>query len=583
MPSGYQGEGSVNRKLRKIISYYKPYRRLFIGDMLCAALISLIALALPLCVRAATKALQQGVTAHTLTTVYSIGALMLALIAVHTACTFFVDYQGHSMGALMEGDMRRELFAHLQKLSFSFYDRRRTGELMSRLTNDLFWLTEFFHHGPEDLIIGLITFVGVFAISLTISPALTGIIFLFLPFMALYAYYFNRRMIRALTISKARIATVNSQVEDSLGGIRVVQSFSNEAIENRKFAQANAAFVKSRHDSYRNEAAFYAGMVSFTNLIPVAVVVFGGVYMVGGALDLADLLTYFLYVGLLLEPIRRLVNFARLYQEAIAGFNRFVELLEITPEIKDAPNALTLRRVRGEIEFQNVSFSYNSDGEAVLQNVNLRIVAGDYVALVGYSGVGKSTLCSLIPRFYDVSAGRILLDGRDIRHIRLASLRRHIGVVHQDVYLFAGTVAENIRYGRPDAGDDEVRAAARKAHAHDFITRLPHGYNTEIGQRGIRLSGGQKQRLSIARAFLKDPPIIIFDEATSSLDGASERAIQLSMDALAHNRTTIVIAHRHTTIRNARRIIALDENGLREVEEDERPEVNIRRNLSMNR
>ncbi len=552
----------MNRTIRKIISYYRPYRRLFLADIACAALASFFALLLPLCVRQVAKTLQQGPSPAALGQVYAIGALMLLLIALHTACTLFVDYQGHSMGARMEADMRRELFAHLQKQPFSFYDQRRTGELMSRLTNDLFWLSEFFHHGPEDLIIGLVALAGVLAVSLTISPALTGLIFLFLPLMALYGLYFNRRMNRALRRSKARIAAINSQAEETLSAIRVVQSFANEPLENEQFAQANARFVASRRDGYRSEAAFSGGIGAFANLITVAVIVAGGALVARGALDLADLLTYFLYVGLLLEPIRRLVNFAALYQEAITGFARFMELLDIQPAIADAPGAAGPPPTRGEIEFRHVSFAYGLGRRRVLRDLCLHIPAGAYVALVGASGVGKSTLCALISRFYEVDEGQILIDGHDIRTMPLAALRRRIGVVPQDSYLFAGTVAENIRYGRPHAAPHEIIAAARQAQAHHFICQLPQRYDTPIGPRGVTLSGGQKQRLSIARALLKDPPIIIFDEATSALDRDSERAVQASLETLARRRTTIVIAHRLATIRNAQHIIVLGEQGI---------------------
>jgi ATP-binding cassette, subfamily B, bacterial len=435
---------------------------------------------------------------------------------------------------------------------------------MSRLTNDLFWLAELFHHGPEDLLVGLLTFAGVFLIAVTIHAELALLIFLFLPLMAGYAFYFNKRMNIALRRSKERIGDVNAQVEDTLAGMRVVHSFANEALEAEKFARQNERFLASRRHGYRSEAAFSGGMVAFTQLITVAVVVFGAARIVQASLDLADLVTFLLYTGLLLEPIRRWVNFARLYQEGITGFDRFVEMLAITPAIQDAPGAIELPTVRGAIEFRDVSFRYQNGGGTVFKNLSLQIAAGDYVALVGFSGIGKTTLCSLIPRFYDVSAGAILLDGTDIRDIRLQSLRRHIGVVHQDVYLFAGTVAGNIRYGRLDATEEEIVAAARMANAHDFVVKLPQGYNTDIGQRGVRLSGGQKQRLSIARAFLKDPPVLILDEATSSLDNDSEAAIRDALAQLARRRTTIVIAHRLSTIQNARRILFLTENGIAE-------------------
>lgn len=525
---------------------------------------SLAALALPLGARAITQKILASGEPDRLAQVYAVGAVMLALVAVHTFCNFFVDYQGHLMGARMERDMRQELFDHYQKLPLSFHDGQRTGQLMSRLTNDLFWLAELFHHGPEDVLVGLLTFAGVFAISLTIHAELALLIFVFLPLMAGYAFYFNKRMNIALRRSKERIGDVNAQVEDTLAGMRVVHSFANEALEAEKFARQNERFLASRRHGYRSEAFFSGGTVAFTQLITVAVVVFGAARIVQASLDLADLVTFLLYTGLLLEPIRRWVNFARLYQEGITGFDRFVEMLAITPAIQDAPGAIELPTARGAIDFRDVSFRYQNGGGTVLKNLSLQIAAGDYVALVGFSGIGKTTLCSLIPRFYDVSAGDILLDGIDIRDIRLQSLRRHIGVVHQDVYLFAGTVAGNIRYGRLDATEEEIVAAARMANAHEFIVKLPQGYNTDIGQRGVRLSGGQKQRLSIARAFLKDPPVLILDEATSSLDNDSEAAIRDALEQLARRRTTIVIAHRLSTIQNARRILVLTENGIAE-------------------
>jgi ATP-binding cassette, subfamily B, bacterial len=551
-------------RTRKLLSLYRPYWRLLLADLACAALMALAALALPLGVRVITQKMLAGEDPGRLGMVYAVGAGMLALVAVHTLCNFYVDYQGHSMGARMERDMRQELFDHYRKLPLAFHDGQRTGQLMSRLTNDLFWLAELFHHGPEDLLIGLVTFTGVFAVLLTIHAELTLVIFLFLPLMAVYAFTFNKRMNIALRRSKERIGDVNAQVEDTLAGIRVVQSFANEALEAEKFARQNERFLASRRVGYRSEAFFSGGMVAFTQLIMVAVVVLGAARIVRGSLDLADLVTFLLYTGLLLEPIHRLANFARLYQEGITGFDRFLEMLAITPAIEERPGAIELAAVRGAIEFRNVSFGYQNGGETVLQHLSLQIAAGEYVALVGLSGAGKTTLCSLIPRFYEVTAGTILLDGADIRDIRLQSLRRQIGMVHQDVYLFAGTVADNIRYGKLDATEEEIVAAARQANAHDFIMKLPEGYHTDIGQRGVRLSGGQKQRLSIARAFLKDPAVLILDEATSSLDNESEQAIREALAQLARSRTTIVIAHRLATVRSAGRILVLTENGIEE-------------------
>lgn len=460
--------------------------------------------------------------------------------------------------------MREELFDHYQKLSFAFYDEQRTGQLMTRLTNDIFWLTELYHHGAEDLVISLIMFVGAFLILININVPLTLVVFLFLPLMAVYAFYFNRRMNAALRVTKDRIGDINAQIEDTLAGIRVVKSFGNEEVEREKFVHANRRFVEARRAGYKSEAYFSTGMNAFTELLTIAVIVFGSVTIVNAQIDLADLVTYLLCVGILIQPIRRMVNFARLYQEGITGFARFMEALEVEPDIVDQPGAVDLPCAKGNIEFRNVSFRYREDHNDVLKNISLNIKAGEYIALVGTSGVGKTTLCSLIPRFYEVSEGAILLDGIDIRQITMRSLRQQIGIVQQDVYLFAGTVAENIRYGKRDACMEEIVEAAKQANAHNFIMRLPDGYDTDIGQRGVKLSGGQKQRLSIARVFLKNPPIIIFDEATSALDNESERAVQESLERLASNRTTLVIAHRLSTIRNAKRIIVLTGSGIDE-------------------
>ncbi|HEV8193759.1 MAG TPA: ABC transporter ATP-binding protein, partial [Ktedonobacterales bacterium] len=460
--------------------------------------------------------------------------------------------------------MRVELFDHYQKLSFSFYDEQTTGQLMTRLTSDTFALAELYHHGPEDIVVTGLTLVGAFIILLKVNVALTLIVFLFLPIMAVYALYFNKKMNRALRGSKDRIGDVNAQVEDTLAGIRVVKSFTNEEVEKGKFAYANHRFLASRGDGYKSEAYFSGGLIAFTQLITIAVIICGGAAIVRASLDLADLLTYLLFVGILIDPIQKMVNFGRLYQEGITGFHRFMDILEVAPDLQDVPDALELAQVRGQLAFHDVSFRYKDNPSDVLTDLSLEIRAGEYVALVGSSGVGKTTLCSLIPRFYDVSAGRILLDGRDVRELSLRSLRGNIGIVQQDVYLFAGTVAENIRYGKPDASRQEIIEAAKRAHAHEFIMALPHGYDTHIGQRGVRLSGGQKQRLSIARVFLKDPPVIIFDEATSALDNESEKAVQDSLEQLAENRTMLVIAHRLSTIRNARRIVVLADAGIAE-------------------
>lgn len=554
----------MNSRSKKFLSYYKPYLGLFWADMACALILSATMLALPLCVRYITKNVLEGNAPGRLQQIYAVGALMLGLILVHTLCSLFVAYQGHLMGARMEADMRNELFAHYQKLSFSFYDEQKTGQLLTRLTNDSFNLSELFHHGPEDIVISLLNFAGAFIILVNINPQLATIVLLFLPVMALYAFYLNTQMKRAMRRSRDRIGDINAQVEDSLAGIRAIQSFTNEEIEKEKFVYANSRLVDSRRDSIKSETLFYEGLIGFTQLMTLVVVVFGGIAIMNASLDLPDLLTFLLYVGILIEPIKRFGNFTRLYQEGMAGFARFMEVLEVEPDIQDAADAIELHNVQGTIEFRDVSFKYKDGNGYVLQNIALNIKVGEYVALVGSSGVGKTTVCSLIPRFYEASAGQILLDGTNIHDIRLHSLRKNIGIVQQDVYLFAGTVADNIRYGRLDASAQEIIAAAKKANAHDFIMALPNGYDTDIGQRGVKLSGGQKQRVSIARVFLKDPPILIFDEATSSLDNESEKAVQDSLERLTKNRTTLVIAHRLSTVRNAQRIIVLTYNGIDE-------------------
>jgi ATP-binding cassette, subfamily B, bacterial len=546
------------------LSYYQPYMGLLLADLACAFIASAITLVLPLCIRYITKNILEGNPANAIYQIYGVGALMLVLVAIYTACTMFIDHQGHVMGAKMEGDMRRELFEHYHKLSFSFYDEQRTGHLMTRLTNDSFNLSELYHHGPEDVVISICSFIGALIVLALINLELTVIVLLFIPFLSAYAYFFNRRMKLALRKSKDRIGDINAQLEDTLSGIRVVKSFTNEQFEQKKFAHENDRFLVSRSDGYKNEAYFFGGVLAFSQLISIAVVVFGGVSIQQGRLDLADVLTFLLYIGILLAPIQRFSNFTRLYQEGIAGFERFMEVLEVRPDIEDRPNAIELTHVRGHVEFRNVSFRYKQDHAYVLRNICLDIKAGEYVALVGSSGVGKTTLCSLLPRFYEVSEGSILIDGLDIRDIRLRSLRGNIGVVQQDVYLFSGTVLDNIGYGRLDASRQAIIAAAKDANAHNFIMRLPDGYDTDIGQRGVKLSGGQKQRLSIARAFLKDPPILIFDEATSALDNESERDIQDSLERLANHRTMFVIAHRLSTVRNAQRIVVLTDTGIEE-------------------
>ena len=562
-------ERAANRfagsRAKKFLSYYRPYRGLLLADLLSAVVISVAALLLPVCTNFITKSLLATKGAPgALDRIYALGVAMLALVALQALCTLFVDYQGHVMGAKMERDMRRELFEHYQKLSFRFYDRQRTGQLMARITNDLLSLAEFYHHGPEDLAIASLELIGVLIILAHIDWTLTLMVLCFLPVMFVFALHFSRRMIAALRLSKDRIGDINARVEDSLAGIRVVKSFTNEAFETARFNYENDRFLASRSEGYQSEAWFSGGMAAFTQLITIAVIVFGATGIARGSLDLADLLTFLMCVAVLVDPIHRLVNFARAYQEGSTGFDRFFEMLQMEPDMPDQAGAAELTHVRGDITFRNVSFRYTDDSPFVLKNLSLEIRAGEFVALVGASGVGKTTLCSLIPRFYDATEGDILIDGSNVRDIRPPSLRQSIGIVQQDVYLFAGTVAENLRYGKPDASIDEIIEAAKQAHADHFIMALPNGYDTEIGERGVKLSGGQKQRLSIARVFLKNPPILIFDEATSALDNESERAVQESLHHLARDRTTLVIAHRLSTVRNARRIVVLTEEGIAE-------------------
>lgn len=551
-------------KLKLLAGYYKPYKRLFFADLFFAVLGSAVTLVIPLLVRYIMNSVGAMPTSEAKGIILQIGIGMLVLILVQLGSRYFITYYGHMMGAYIEHDMRNEIFSHYQKLSFTFYDNQKVGHLLSRITSDLFDISELLHHGPEDILISFIKLLGAFIILLNVNWKLALISIGIVIVMLVYALIFNKKMKYAFKENRARIADINSQIEDSLAGIRVVKSFGNEKREMEKFAKGNERFVDAKRLTYRYMAGYHSGMDAFTTLITVASLVAGAFFLTDGTLSAADLVTFLLYINNFTEPVTKLVNFTEQFQNGYSGYDRFLEMMAIAPDIADAPDAVSLDHVDGDIRFEEVSFRYEENQEEVLSHVNLEVKPGEYVALVGSSGAGKTTLCSLIPRFYDVSEGRILLDGRDIRQIKLKDLRRQIGIVQQDVYLFAGTIMENIRYGKPGASDEEVIRAAKAANAHGFIMEMPADYDTDIGQRGVKLSGGQKQRLSIARAFLKNPPILIFDEATSALDNESEKVVQDSLEKLAKDRTTFVIAHRLSTIRNARRILVLTEEGIAE-------------------
>lgn len=550
--------------IKDMLHYYKPYRKMFWADMFFAVLSAGVALTIPLIVRYVTSTLVYQEPDVILRQLLRIGAVLAVLLIIDCYSRFFIGNYGHVMGAEMEYDMRAEIFAHMQKLSFSFYDDAKVGQLMSRITSDLFEITELLHHGPENIILSLLKIIGALVILFQINGWLTLAAFIVLPFMFLFAFFLNRKMRHAFRRNRETIAEINAQIEDNLSGIRVVKSFANEAVEREKFREGNNGFLAAKKNSYHYMGSFQAGVGVFTTLIQVNVIIVGSVLIARQAVDISDLITFLLYIGVFTEPIRTLVDFTEQFQNGYSGFVRFREIMDLEPDIQDTEGAVDLEEVRGDISFENVSFRYRGDADKVLQDVNLEMPAGSYVALVGSSGAGKTTLCSLIPRFYDVTSGTIRIDGKDIRDIRLQSLRTHIGIVQQDVYLFAGTIFENIAYGKRGATREEVIRAAKNANAHEFIQSFPDGYETDIGQRGIKLSGGQKQRLSIARVFLKNPPILIFDEATSALDNESEKVVQESLERLAKNRTTLVIAHRLTTIQNAERILVLTENGIAE-------------------
>lgn len=553
----------MGKNLKKLISYYKPYIGTFLLDMFFAVVASAIALTVPLIVRYITSEviyLETGARER----IVHLGLILIGLVIIQFFSNYYITNVGHVMGAKMEYNMRAEIFSHLQKLSFSFYDDQKTGSLMSRITNDLFEITELLHHGPENIVISLIKIVGAFVILMGISKYLTAAAFILLPFMFLFVFLLNRKMRKAFKTNRQKVAEINSRAEDNLSGIRVVKSFANEDIEMEKFREGNDAFLRSKKNSYLYLGLFQSGMTAFILLINIAVIIAGAILISDGLVQIPDFIAFILYINTFTEPIRVIVDFTEQFQNGYTGFERFMEIMNIEPDIKDKEGAVEMGDVKGDIVFDDVSFKYKEGAHRVLRHINLDIEAGSYVALVGSSGGGKTTLCSLIPRFYDVTGGSIRIDGKDIRDIKLKSLRDHIGIVQQDVYLFAGTVIENISYGKPGSTREEIIEAAKLANAHDFIMELPNGYDTDIGQRGIKLSGGQKQRLSIARVFLKNPPILIFDEATSALDNESENIVKESLEKLAKNRTTIVIAHRLSTVRNAERILVLTENGIEE-------------------
>lgn len=551
-------------KWGEFLSYYKPFRGIFAADMFFAFLGALTTLVIPLIVRYITGTVVYLPKGEILPKILFLGGVMIILVAVQCFSNYFIGNYGHVMGAKIEYNMRKEIFEHYQKLSFSFYDNQKVGQLMSRITNDLFDITELLHHGPEDVVISFIKFAGTLSILAWMNWRLALAAFVLIPVMFVYAYILNKKMKQAFKTNREKVADINARIEDNLSGIRVVKSFANEEIEREKFMEGNRGFLDSKKNSYFYMGQYHAGLTAFITMITVVVIVVGAVLLSNGTMNAPDLITFLLYISNFTEPVQKLINFTEQFQNGITGYERFREILSIDPEIKECENPVEAKDIRGEVVFDDVGFRYEEGQEKVLSHVSLKVNAGEYVALVGTSGAGKTTLCSLIPRFYEVTFGTILLDGIDVRKYTLSSLRKRIGVVQQDVYLFAGTVLDNIRYGKVEATREEVIQAAKDANAHEFIMGLPQGYDTNIGQRGVKLSGGQKQRLSIARVFLKNPPVLIFDEATSALDNESEKVVQESLEKLAKNRTTFVIAHRLSTIRNAQRILVLTEEGISE-------------------
>ncbi|MDQ0360136.1 ABC transporter ATP-binding protein [Breznakia pachnodae] len=553
----------MSKRMRKFLGYYKPYKKIFFTDMACALIASVVTLMFPLLTRyIANDVLTADSVAFDI--ILQVGAVMIALVIVEYLCNYYIAYKGHVMGAYMEADMRDELFQHYQKLSFNFYDDQKVGQLMTRLTNDLFSLTELYHHGPEDIVISFIKIIGAFVILMTIHVPLTLIVFGMIPFMIVFSVYYNKQMKKAFKANRKKIGDINARIEDSLSGIRVVKSFANEEQEMNRFQHENRLWIDTKRNSYHKMGRFHSGIGAFISMLSVVIILGAAYFISDNQMNAGDLIAYLLYISNLTDPIKRLINFTETFQDGISGFERFMELLEINPDIEDKHDAIELGNVEGNVRFEDVSFRYNEKSDYVLRHVDLDVRAGEYIALVGQSGAGKTTLCSLIPRFYEINEGDIKIDGISIKDIKQKSLRDHIGVVQQDVYLFAGTIMDNIAYGNLSASEEDIIRAAKQANAHDFIMGLEDGYYTDIGSRGVKLSGGQKQRLSIARVFLKNPAILIFDEATSALDNESEQVVQESLEILAKNRTTFVIAHRLSTIKNAERIVVLGEHGIEE-------------------
>lgn len=550
--------------LKKFIHYYGPYKTVFFIDLLCAAIISLVDLAYPQILRSATKTLFTQDKAIILQALPWIAIGLFMMYVIQSFCKYYISCQGHIMGAKMERDMRQELFEHYEELSFSYYSQNNSGQMMSKLVSDLFDISEFAHHGPENLFISLVKIVGSFIFLFLINKKLALPLIVLVILMFLFSFRQNQKMQRTFMENRKKIGDVNASLQDTLSGIRVVQSFTNEEIEKEKFQKSNHAFLVSKKDNYRCMGEFMSSNLFFQGMMYLVTLVYGGYLIANNEMSAADLAMYALYIGIFISPIQILVELMEMMQKGLSGFRRFLDVMETEPEIQDAPDAVELKDVKGRVCYEDVSFHYSDDETTVLSHVSIEIPAGKSVALVGPSGGGKTTICSLLPRFYDVTGGRVTVDGQDIRSLTLKSLRSQIGVVQQDVYLFSGSIRDNIAYGKPDATEEEIIEAAKCANIHDFIMELPDQYDTFVGERGARLSGGQKQRISIARVFLKNPPILILDEATSALDNESERWIQHSLEELSKNRTTITIAHRLSTIKNADEIIVITENGIAE-------------------